>query len=80
MLRDTLKLEIDQLSDEQLKKIADFIALIKGQTHQLAKATPFWQRATPLERAHDFRVWVSQLPQTSPSLPNDAFDRSSIYD
>ena len=80
MLRDALKLEIDQLSEDQLKKLADFIALMKAQTQQFTKTDPFWQRATPIERSQDFRAWVCQLPQTSPSLPDNAFDRNSIYD
>ncbi|MGV2830980.1 hypothetical protein [Myxosarcina sp. GI1(2024)] len=31
MLRDTLKQEIDNLNEEQLQKIPDFIALLKTQ-------------------------------------------------
>jgi len=35
---------------------------------------------TPTERVKDFREWVSQLPKTSPSLPDEAFSRDSIYE
>ncbi|MEM6255556.1 MAG: hypothetical protein AAF821_21795 [Cyanobacteria bacterium P01_D01_bin.156] len=80
MLRETLKQEIDQLSDGQLRRIADFINLVKNQTQQLAQAIPFWQRATPAERAEDFRSWVTQLPQTSIGLTDEAFDRGNIYE
>ncbi|MCF4970516.1 hypothetical protein [Nostoc sp. CMAA1605] len=79
MLRDTLKQEIDQLSESQLEKIAEFIVLVKGQTQNLATSEPFWKRATPTERVKDFREWVEQLPQTGLSFPNEAFDRESIY-
>jgi len=41
---------------------------------------PFWQRATPSERAIEFQEWVEQLPKTNVSLSNEAFDRSKIYD
>lgn len=41
---------------------------------------PFWQRATPSERAKEFQEWVEQLPKTNVSLSNEAFDRSKIYD
>ena len=34
MLKDTLKKEIDGLNDEQLKKIADFVILLKAQDKQ----------------------------------------------
>lgn len=80
MLRETLKQEIDKLSDSQLRKIADFINSVKTQAQQLAQIIPFWQRATPVERAEDFRRWVTQLPQTSITLSDEAFDRGNIYE
>ena len=80
MLRETLKQEIDQMSESQLKKIADFINSVKAQAQQLTKSIPFWQRATPMERSEDFRRWVSQLPKTSVTLADEAFDRGSIYE
>lgn len=80
MLRENLKKELDKLNDEQLKKIADLIAFIEFQSKQAASSAPFWQRATPAERAREFREWVSQLPKNSPSLSNEAFSRDSIYE
>ena len=46
MLRENLKKELDKLDDEQLKKIADFIAFIEFQSRQAALPALFWQRAT----------------------------------
>lgn len=80
MLRETLKLEIDRLSEEQLEKVADFIAAIKEPTRPPTQALPFWQKATPEKRAWEFRAWVAQLPRTHKSLPDEACDRGSIYD
>jgi hypothetical protein len=40
---------------------------------------PFWATATPEERAERFRQWVQSHPP-SPILPDEAFDRESIYD
>ncbi|HEY9749262.1 MAG TPA: hypothetical protein V6C63_11320, partial [Allocoleopsis sp.] len=40
----------------------------------------FWQRATPAERAEDFRAWVAELPETYLSLPDEAFDRGNLYE
>jgi hypothetical protein len=68
MLREKLKQELDKLNEDQLKKIADFIAFIEFQASLAESSAPFWQRATPAERVRDFREWVSQLPKTSPSL------------
>jgi hypothetical protein len=80
MLKDTLKQEIDHLNEEQLQKIADFMASLKVQATKKVKTQPFWQRATPKERSQDFREWVSQLPHSNISLTNEAFERDSIYD
>lgn len=88
MLKDTLKHEIDNLNEEQLRKIADFVATIKATNKLEEKTKPFWQRATPKERTafagatqtQDFQEWVAQLPHDSPSLTDEAFDRESIYD
>ncbi|WP_031293479.1 hypothetical protein [Leptolyngbya sp. Heron Island J] len=80
MLRENLKQEIDKLNDSQLRKIADFINSVKAQAQQLAQSMPFWQRATPVERADNFRRWVAQLPKTSVTLSDKAFDRGNIYE
>lgn len=80
MLRDVLKQEIDRLSENQLRRVADFIDLVKLQTQSIAASTPFWQRGTPAERAKDFQAWVEQLPKTGLSLPDDACDRGNIYE
>lgn len=80
MLRDKLKQALDKLNEEQLKKIADFIAFIEFQSKQVELSTPFLQKTTPVERAKEFREWVSQLSQTSTSLPDEAFSRESIYE
>lgn len=80
MLRETLKQEINQLSESQLREMADFLASIKAQSQQSAKTDLFWQHATPTERSQNFRAWVTQLPKTGSSLPDTAFDRSSIYE
>lgn len=80
MLREDLKKELDKLNEEQLKKIADFIAFIEFQSGQATSLAPFWQRATPSERAREFREWVLQLPKDGPSLPDEAFSRDHIYE
>jgi len=79
MLREDLKKELDKLNDEQLKKIADFIALIESQPRQSMPSNPFWQRATSVERASDFRQWILQLPKHGLSLSDEAFSRDTIY-
>ncbi|NET62189.1 MAG: hypothetical protein F6K47_40600 [Symploca sp. SIO2E6] len=80
MLRDTLKQEIEQLSESQLRKVAEFITLVKLQTQDASKNVPFWQSATPAQRVQNFRAWVEQLPKTGLSLPDEAFNRENIYE
>ncbi|NEQ66319.1 MAG: hypothetical protein F6K21_12590 [Symploca sp. SIO2D2] len=80
MLRDTLKQEIEQLSESQLIKVADFITLVKLQTQHASQNEPMWQCATAAQRVQNFRAWVEQLPKTGLSLPDEAFNRDSIYE
>lgn len=79
MLREELKKELDKLNDEQIEKIADFIAFVEFQSKQVTSPTPFWQRSTPVERSREFRRWISQLPKNGSSLPDEAFNRDNIY-
>ena len=80
MLRETLKKDIDQLSESQLQAISDCVNTVKAQAQPVAEPLPFWQHATPTERSQDFRQWVTHLPNTAVTLADDAFDRGSIYE
>lgn len=79
-LREKLKQELDKLNEEQLKKISDFVAFIEFQSKQVTSSVPFWQKATSVERVQEFHEWVSQLPKTNLSLPDEVFSRDSIYE
>lgn len=82
MLREALKQELDRLNEDELQKIADFIRLISSSSSSATfpSEVPFWQRATPTERACEFRDWVSHLSKTSISLSDEAGSRESIYE
>jgi hypothetical protein len=80
MLKENLKKEIDKLNEEQLLKVADFIAFIEFQARRDKPEVPFWQNLTPQERSSEFRRWVSQLPESGVSLPDEATSRDSIYE
>lgn len=79
MLREQLKQELDNLNEAQLSQVADFLGHIEASSQQPNTAIPLWKTATPEERTKDFQEWVKQLPQNSQSLPDEAFDRDSIY-
>lgn len=58
----------------------------KAQTEPVAHGDPgapaelpFWQRATPAERAAAFRRWAETCPPVPP-LPDEAFRRENWYD
>lgn len=80
VLRETVKKQIDSLNENQLSRIADYILSLKVQAKSVMKTTPFWQNATPKERAEDFLEWVSGLNKTGLTLSDEAFDRGSIYE
>lgn len=80
ILRETLKQEIDTLNEHQLSRIAEHILSLKTQAQNMIKTTPFWESATPKERSQDFLEWVSRLTRTGSTLPDEAFDRGSIYE
>lgn len=80
ILRETVKKQIDSLNENRLSRIAEYISSLTTQAKIVIKTTPFWQSATPNERAQDFLEWVSGLNKTGSSLPDEAFDRASIYE
>jgi negative regulator of sigma E activity len=80
MLRETLKQEIDQLSDQQIAQIADLVTQLKHQPTPHTEAIPFWQQPSSRDRAAHLRTWVAQLPQTGITLADAAFDRESLYE
>ena len=80
VLRETVKEQIDTLNEYQLSKIADYILSLKVQAKSVARATPFWQKATAKERADNFLEWAAGLKQTGLTLSDEAFDRGDIYE
>jgi hypothetical protein len=80
VLRETVKQEIDTLNEKQLARISEHILSLKMQAQNGIKNTPFWESATPQERSQDFLEWVSGLNRTGSTLPDEAFDRASIYE
>lgn len=80
MSRETLKHEIDILSESQLARIVAFVDVVKSQAQTSLKAMPFWQSASPADRSREFRIWTAGLPKVSISLSDEAFNRESIYE
>ncbi len=67
----------------QLKKHTRYQLEIQGETLILhpQKEEPFWVTATPTQRVAKFREWVTQTPRPpTPTLPDEALSRETIYD
>lgn len=80
-LRESLKQELDHFNDAQLQKVAELIAILSTQTAPIVQESVMTTtEKTATERADDFLVWVSHLPQIGRSLPDEAFDRGNLYD
>ncbi len=82
MLREKLKKEIDNLSEEQLTKLADFFAVMKLQSGENQTSIDLKKQLSGKEKAEEFKRWVMQLPKNSnnSSLTDEAFSRENIYD
>ena len=73
MLKDTIKKEIDLLNDKQLRKIADYIQVVKTQDIQTDE--DFEAIADRL--AEDFKKYAGQ---NIPHLSDYAVSREGIYE
>lgn len=79
MLKEKVKQEIDKLNEDQLKQVESFIEAIQVQSEQSQTPKRFWKTATKEEWLQSFHEWTRQFPKTGVSLPDEAFDRESIY-
>jgi hypothetical protein len=60
----------------------EFEVQVAGETVVLRPVEgqrPFWERATPDQRAAAFRQWAATCPPVPP-LPDSAFQRDNWYD
>ncbi len=72
-----LKQRLEKLDEAQLQLVAKFVSALEEDTDQS------WNRhaeKSPQEKAEAFLAWVSNLPKVGYSLPDEAFDRATIYD
>ena len=81
MLREKLKKELNNLSEEQLTKLADFFAVMKLQSGKNETSIDLKKQLSGKEKAEEFKQWVMQLPKNNnSSLTDEAFSRENIYD
>lgn len=82
--------EIDERGSIQLPD--DLLAAVKPRTRFVLEmqgelivlrpisAPPFWQTATPQERAEAARQWAALARPAAPPLPDTALHRDQMYD
>jgi hypothetical protein len=65
-----------------VKPYTRFVLEVQGETLVLHPITalPFWQTATPQERAEAARRWAALDRPTAPPLPDAALHRDQMYD
>lgn len=59
-----------------------FVLEVQGETLVLRPITtlPFWQTATPQERAAAVRQWAELDRPVAPPIPDEALHRDQMYD
>lgn len=82
--------EIDERGAIQLP--SDLLAVLKPRTRYVLEmqgetivlrpvtALPFWQTATPQERAEAARQWAALERPAAPPIPDAALHRDQLYD
>jgi hypothetical protein len=65
------------LSPEERSLLEEKLKATQAQTE--GQERPFYETATPKERAKAFREWAESHPRNSPSLSDEAISRESIY-
>lgn len=77
--RGTIQLPRDLLAT--VKPHTRFVLEVQGETIVLRPVTalPFWQIATPQERAEAARQWAALERPAAPPLPDEALHREQIY-
>ncbi|NEP39292.1 MAG: hypothetical protein F6K35_08520 [Okeania sp. SIO2H7] len=68
---------VESLSSEERSLLEEKLKAIPSDTE--GQERPFYESATPKERAKAFREWAESHSRNSPSLSDEAISRESIY-
>ncbi|CDM94111.1 MAG: hypothetical protein P5702_06595 [Limnospira sp. PMC 1291.21] len=78
-LVESLALVVQSLSPEERSLLEEKLKARQQETSAAGKDRPFYETATPEERAKAFREWAASHPRNQPSLSDEAISRESIY-
>ena len=70
---------VQSLSPEERSLLEEKLKAPQEQTSAEGKERPFYETATPAERAKAFREWAQSHSRHQPSLSDEAISRESIY-
>ena len=76
MFSETLKKKLDSLTPDQLAQVATFITGLESHSNAEMQT----QAIPKSQRAQSFLEWVTSLPKSEISLPDEAFSRDRIYE
>ena len=78
-LVESLALVVQSLAPEERSLLESKLKTHQEQTSTAGKERPFYETATPEERAKAFREWAESHPRHQPYLSDEAISRESIY-
>jgi hypothetical protein len=78
-LVESLAQVVQSLSPEERSLLEEKLKTHRENPSESEKERPFYETATPAERAKAFREWAASHPGDRPSLSDEAISRESIY-
>lgn len=70
---------VQSLTPEERSLLEEKLKAKPDERPEEAPERPFYETATPQERAKAFREWAESHPRNSPALSDEAISRESIY-
>ncbi|MBP0030315.1 hypothetical protein [Roseofilum sp. Guam] len=70
---------VESLSPEERSLLEEKLKAHQEQALAEGQERPFYETATPAERAKAFREWAESHPRNQPYLSDEAISRESIY-
>ena len=81
LLLDKLKQDLNELDEQQLQKVDQFLSSIVLESQRYNESPEFRTQVSGEDCARSFQEWVDRFGATGGvSLPDKAFDRGSIYE
>ena len=81
LLLDKLKQDLNELDEQQLQKVDQFLSSIVLESQNSKESPEFRTQVSGENCVRSFQEWVDRFGAIGgPSLPDEAFDRGTIYE